>query len=636
MLEDVIYAPNFTKNLISVSKLRKRGLEININQDGKLTVYKENLNEPITYTQEEGGLYPVDARVHMLYPKEQAKARNNEIISLSNSSLTVAANSDPTTLWHKRFCHFNVRGIQELKSSDAVYGLETTDLQPHLDCTPCQRGKVHNSPSTKSVEINTTGPLQLLHLDLWGPSRQATIMGNQYLLTIVDDYSRMSFIYGIKHKNDALANFKIFLAKWENQLDTKAKRIRTDNGLEFCSAAFREFTDGKGIVHERTNTYSPKMNGVAKRLNRTLLEGARTVLIDSGLPKELWGEISNTVLYCKNRFPQRKLGKKTPFELFTGKKPSVNHFRVIGSKCVVLDSPVHRADKLNPKGWEGQLVGYAIETVGYRVWNPVDRKIIESRHVLITEPLCGNRSSRDKHKRDNLEETTETDGDQYVDFDWDVQEIAGQKEPTTDQPGAGIKTDIAWTRFLTRPRGPEQRPSVRYANDAGDVLFNLAGARKFYAQQGLTFVPEFFNFNPDEPQSSFSSSRRSQDAVQTLYSNVDPQCFREAMSSPAKAKWEEAMADEVETMRQRDVFDAVVQPDNAKVLGTRWVYKTKRDTDGHPVRYRARLVVQGNRQRFGIDYDEVFSPVVNFVIIRLFFLLLVINRGWVDAHLDVK
>ena len=106
--------------------------------------------------------------------------------------------------------------------------------------------------------------------------------------------------------------------------------------------------------------------------------------------------------------------------------------------------------------------------------------------------------------------------------------------------------------------------------------------------------------------------------------------------TPAKPKWEEAMAEEIETMKERDVFDVLPMPPDAKVLGTRWVFKTKRDTDGNIKRHRARLVVQGNRQRFGIDYDEVFSPVVNFVLIRLFLLLLVINRGWVDTHLDIK
>ena len=88
----------------------------------------------------------------------------------------------------------------------------------------------------------------------------------------------------------------------------------------------------------------------------------------------------------KNRFPQRKLGPQTPYERFNGKKPSANHLRVLGSKCVVLGTPIQRADKLNPKGWEGRLVGYAIGTIGYRVWNPVDRRVYESRHVVITEP----------------------------------------------------------------------------------------------------------------------------------------------------------------------------------------------------------------------------------------------------------
>ena len=468
-------------------------------------------------------------------------------------------------------------------------------------------------------------------------------------MTIVDDFSRMAFIFGMKFKNEALDNFINFVTKWENQLDVKVKRIRSDNGLEFCSAAFQEFTDARGIIHEKTNVYSPRMNGVAERLNRTMIEGARTVLLDSGLPKGLWGEITNTVVYCKNRFPQRKLGAKTPYERFTGKKPCVNHLKVIGSKCVVLETPPNTSDKLNPKGWVGQLVGYAIETVGYRVWNPIDKRVYESRHVVITEPVCENGKFQGalQYLNPNVTGCTQHDGDDFVDFQWDVKKSAGQLDSTADQPGAGPEMEITWTRFLTRPRGPEARPSVRYANDAGDVIFNLAGARKFYLQHGLNFTPEMFDFDPEsidarQPVATHQNGGHhtatfsTRDNVQSLYTDVDPQTFKEAMLSPAKARWEEAMGDEVETMRQRDVYDAVPLPDNVKVLGTRWVFKTKRDTDGEVVRYRARLVVQGNRQRFGVDYDEVFSPVVNFVVIRLFLLLLVNNRGWVDAHLDIK
>ena len=151
-MENVIYAPNFSKNLISVSKLRQRGLQININKEGKLIVYKDDINNPITYTQEESGLYPVRATVHMLFPKEQEQARKNEIIALPNSKLPIAVTSDPTELWHKRFAHLNIQGIQELKRNEAVYGLETIELQPqNLDCTHCQQGKIHNSASTRTV-----------------------------------------------------------------------------------------------------------------------------------------------------------------------------------------------------------------------------------------------------------------------------------------------------------------------------------------------------------------------------------------------------------------------------------------------------------------------------------------------------
>ena len=340
VLSDVIYAPNFTKNLISVSRLRKNGLSITVTPDGTLKIYKEDPNFPVVSSIEEEGLYPIRARVSMLYPNERKIFEDKGAISCNGEVVSAPAYSDPTELWHRRFVHLNVQGIKDLKANSAVYGLEKAQLHDGLSCTTCQLGKVKNSPSTRSIDIRTTEPLQLLHMDLWGPSRQVSHVGNRYLLTIVDDFSRMTFIYALKSKDEALQNFEIFLQLWENQLEKKVKRIRTDNGLEFCSARFYDFTNAKGIIHERTNTYSPRMNGVAERLNRTLLEGARTVLLDSGLPKHLWAEICNTVAYVKNRFPQRKLGHKTPYELFNGKKPSVNHFRVIGSKCVVLSSPL--------------------------------------------------------------------------------------------------------------------------------------------------------------------------------------------------------------------------------------------------------------------------------------------------------
>jgi len=112
--------------------------------------------------------------------------------------------------------------------------------------------------------------------------------------------------------------------------------------------------------------------------------------------------------------------------------------------------------------------------------------------------------------------------------------------------------------------------------------------------------------------------------------------FEEAVTSPQKTEWSQAMKDEIDLFKERHVFREVEAPRNEKVLGTKWVYKLKKDEQGHVKKYRARLVAQGFRQTQGVDYNEVFSPVVNYVLIRLFFCLLVGLLGWLDLHLDVK
>ena len=632
LLRDVIYAPAFEKNLISVSKLELQGLSTNIHK-GTLTVYRDQIANSIVSTEGVGGLYPIRTKCLLYYPNEvkQLLQQGAHVMAQESQSHS-ESQSDHTKLWHRRFAHLNVQGIMELKHNSAVYGLEKATINPHLDCTDCALGKAKNSPSTALEKIGSTAPLQLLHMDLWGPCRTVSAGGARYLLTVTDDYSRYATIYPLKTKDQAIDAFRVYVNQWENQLNSTVRRIRTDNGLEFCNSTFAAYAQEKGIIHERTNTYSPKMNGVAERLNRTMLEGARTLLIDSGLPKFLWGEMCNSFIYIKNRFPQRKLGKKTPFEMFTGKKPSVNHFKIIGSKCVVLAGPQQTADKLNPKGWEGSLVGYAIGTIGYRVYNPKDQQVRESRHVQVMESPVSSRSTAQSDTDLKTEETPK----EFAEFDFEDVPAAITHFPDPDPTPEPLEEPPEWTRILSRPKGPDQARTVQYVSQDGDIVRNIRAAEEFYRDRGYNFNPDLFNFSVgrDRPSATWTSSQ--QHPVRILMSDVDPRTFAEAISSPARNEWEAAMSEEIATMKSREVYDVLSVPKETKILGTRWVFKTKRDEDGQIKRHRARLVVQGNRQRFGVDYDKVFSPVVNFVVIRLFLILLAINRGWLDVHLDIK
>ena len=211
-----------------------------------------------------------------------------------------------------------------------------------------------------------------------------------------------------------------------------------------------------------------------------------------------------------------------------GRKPSVNHLRIIGSRCVVLESPTQTADKLRPKGWEGILVGYAIGTIGYRVWCPTDRKVYQSKHVTVNELPS---SSLPTEFAANAE-SPGIDGTEFAEFDWDANpQIPTEIAERTEEP----EYLPQWTRFLSRPRGPDNVRTAQYVSDEGDIIRNLRAAEEYHRDRGLPFNANLFDFNVtrqtngNNAQTNVSSRSG---VASILFTNADPQTFRQAMDSP--------------------------------------------------------------------------------------------------------
>jgi len=122
----------------------------------------------------------------------------------------------------------------------------------------------------------------------------------------------------LKNKNDVFSNFKKWKALIENQTNKKIKRLRTDNGLEFCEGQFNEFCENEGIVRHRIVWKTPQQNGVAECMNRTLLERARCMLSTANLSKDFWAEAINMACYLVNRYPSTAIECKTPVEVWFG------------------------------------------------------------------------------------------------------------------------------------------------------------------------------------------------------------------------------------------------------------------------------------------------------------------------------
>jgi transposase InsO family protein len=191
-------------------------------------------------------------------------------------------------------------------------------------------------PSSTQKIMMTHRPLELLHMDLFGPIAYISIGGSKYCLVVVDDYSRFTWVFFLQEKPQTQETLKGFLRQAQNEFGLRIKKIRSDNGTKFKNSKIEDFLLKEGIKHEFSSPYTPQQNGVVERKNITLLDMARTMLDQYKTPDRFWAQAINTACYSINRLYLHQILKKTSYELLTGKNPNVSYFRVFGSKCFIL------------------------------------------------------------------------------------------------------------------------------------------------------------------------------------------------------------------------------------------------------------------------------------------------------------
>nr|GEY27869.1 hypothetical protein [Tanacetum cinerariifolium] len=231
---------------------------------------------------------------------------------------------------------------------------------------------------------NSKQRLHLLHMDLCGPMRVASINGNQYVLVIVDDYSRYTWVHFLRTKDVMPEVINNFLKKIYVRLQAPVIIVHTDNRTEFKNHALKEYFDSVGITHETSAVKTPQQNGVVERRNCTLVEASRTMLIFSHDPLFLWAEVIATVCYTQNRSIIHQRFNKTPYELIQGRKPDISYLYVFGALCYPKND---REDigKLGAKGDIGFFIGYFANYVVYKVYNRRTKKIMETINVTFDE-----------------------------------------------------------------------------------------------------------------------------------------------------------------------------------------------------------------------------------------------------------
>ena len=570
-ISGVLCIPEATESLISVRRGTSRGLDFKfcadhceIIRDGRTVASAHSVGESIYYLN--GWC---------------------KIAAAKNSSAMAAHSKETPQLWHERFGHLGYENLTRLPSM--VSGMRTTaeEFKTAANeedglCEPCVLGKQHRAPF-KPSSSSVQRPLALVHTDLCGPMSVTSLGGNNYFVTLLDDYSKLSAVRPLARKSDTASAVKATITLLENQTGHRVQRLRCDNGTEYINSELEAFCRSKGIKLETTVRYTPEQNGAAERLNRTLMDKVRPMLAASALPKSLWADAVATASYVRNRSPVSGRDK-TPYELFFGKKPDVSNLRIFGSKAYAL-TPKPLRTKLDNTSEPGRFIGYPAGTKGYKILLDSGRAVI-SRDVIFAE--TGSSMAPEPGIIDGSDDLAEEDVEPVGDEEPATEE---QNGPLAGQPGP-----------QEAPAGGSSRPTTAGGTSAGKR-----------PKRAATEVPA--SVWRDE---GYKITGRKRNLAGSAHMAVihEPANLEEALASEQAEFWQQAADDEMASLLANGTWAVEPVPPGVKPIPVKWVFKIKRDAAGNVERFKARLVAKGFRQREGIDYEEVFAPVSKYVTVR--------------------
>ncbi|CAI7864788.1 unnamed protein product, partial [Closterium sp. NIES-53] len=646
-LKNVLWVPNLAANLISVRRLQKAGMDTS--SKGAKT-YTARLGERLLWDlHEDRDVYNEMWQIPVVpMPKERQVAA-----SISTKGEAVGsgdgANGRAKEMKSKKcnlgetskFGEHKESGAAALKQhkgeenpkaaaeeeygenmwgtiamkNEMVAGIHVKgEPDEVLGCPTCMQAKFTRYPFSSS-EATAKAPLDEVVMDVVGPLKLGAARA-EYFLTIEDVYTRMTWVYVLSKKSGMAETVKTnWLPMVERQQDRLVKAICTDRGGEFLSKEFSLWLKKNGIRHSLTMPYSPAMNGIAERVNRTITETAHGLLIEAGLLDYFWPDAVRSACVAKNRaLTHVGADKWVPYLEWIGRKPKVDMLRVFGCMCMALVPKHLRHNKLGAKAIWVVHLGMAQNSKGWLLWDPFTKKLLVSRDCKFMENLMfKDWKAENEAKIGMLFGEVKSSGLEHVQLPLELSSsntttrqssLVNGGEEAKDSEEEEEEVQQVSERALTLPTRTTKSPRIRVTPQQRQGLHVLAaeeegrGKRRIQAPNRLTYealgklaksaLAGAALIVGDDEESDYD------ECAFVFFSPVEmpgePATLKEALESSDAEEWKKSMESDLKSIEENGTWELVELPKERKAITSKWLFKIKSDADGKIERYKSRLL----------------------------------------------
>ena len=602
ILQDALHVPGYRTNLVSVANMTRKGHEVLHTVDSSLL---KLTNGSKFLLKQKGKLFFLSC--------------TPETVEFSANYSSKTAESE---LWHKRLGHLNYRDV------GLTANVKTMDVE--TPCEVCSLGKISKKPVSKLSDNRAKQTLERVHSDVLGPVNPSSINGFRYAVTFVDDFSRYANVKFLRYKSEVLEMFKEYIAE-----HGVPQILRSDNGTEYTSKDFRRLCVENKIKQEFTVPETPEQNGLAERFNRTVVEMARCMLIESGLPKSYWVRALDTAAQVRNIVVKENNGK-SPFEMFWLRKPKMHNLKVFGCLAYVKNRKTSQS-KFDPKAKKHVFIGYDRNSPGFLLQSIESRKTIVARNVIFDE-------SKIPGLGDELQEISDDDFLCDLETIEEVSEDDRTKVPLLD-PATKKSSDKQEVQEqntgLAQPHETLPKSASIPKKPKKSVTFAGTKHVRYYRDSESQGTSE--GQNPNNQLRKSDRKRSPPVRLNEVYTHnselidvpPEPLTYREAISSDDKNHWIDAMNKEIESLKDSDTWQLVEVSDDKNIVPGKWVYKVKTGANGEIEKYKARYVAKGFKQIEGLEYFETFAPTSKPETFRIL-LAIAAKQNFTLRQLDVK